>query len=322
MNPIQIGSRTVGKGFPCLVIAEIGINHNGSVEIAKQLIDVAVEAGCEMVKFQKRTVDVVYSAEELAKPRAFDPSFIEHARERWDRYGYSVLGRDAIVRLDASPEATTNGDLKRALEFNEPEYRELDAYCRQRGIMWCASPWDEASVDFLEQFHPVCYKLASASITDRGLLEHVRSKGRPVILSTGMSTMEQVVMAAGIVGDVPMVILHCNSTYPTADEDENLRVITTLQNLFPSTPIGYSGHGHGTTPSVTTIALWACVIERHITLDRAMPGSDQSASLEPAGIKHLVHNVRRLERALGDGVKRVTPSEQAIAAKLRRKMDF
>ena len=192
MNPIQIGSRMVGKGFPCLVIAEIGINHNGSVEIAKQLIDVAVEAGCEMVKFQKRTVGVVYSAEELAKPRAFDRSFIENALYRSNRYGYNVLGFEALDRIREDPDATTNGDLKRALEFNEPEYREIDAYCRQRNIMWCASPWDEKSVDFLEQFNPVCYKLASASITDRNLLEHVRSKKRPIILSTGMSTMEQV----------------------------------------------------------------------------------------------------------------------------------
>ncbi|MBP6885664.1 MAG: N-acetylneuraminate synthase family protein [Candidatus Pacebacteria bacterium] len=322
MNPIRIGSRWVGNGFPCLVIAEIGINHNGSVEIAKQLIDVAVDAGCEMVKFQKRTIDVVYTQDELAKLRAFDRSIIKHAVERSGRYGYSVLGSVAEARLHANPEATTNGDLKLALEFNQPEYREIDAYCRERGIMWCASPWDEASVDFLEQFNPVCYKLASASITDRKLLEHVRSKGRPVILSTGMSTMEQVLASTGIVGDVPLVILHCNSTYPTADEDENLRVITTLQNEFPFTPIGYSGHGHGTTPSVATVALGASVIERHITLDRAMPGSDQSASLEPSGIKHLVHNVRRLEKALGDGMKRVTPAEVAIAAKLRRKTDF
>lgn len=322
MKTVKIGSREVGLGQPCLVIAEIGINHNGSVGVAKQLIDTAVEAGCEMVKFQKRTLDVVYSAEELAKPRVFDQSFLSHAAERSVAYGYEVLGEQALARLASDPEGTTNGDLKRILEFNEPEYRELDAYCRERGIMWCASPWDEASADFLEQFNPVCYKLASASITDRGLLEHVRRKGKPIILSTGMSTMEQIRNAMRILGTDNLILLHCNSTYPTPDEEENLRVIQTLQEEFPDVPIGYSGHGHGTVPSIATVALGACVIERHITLDRAMPGSDQSASLEPSGIKHLVYNVRRLEKALGDGVKRVTETEKSIAAKLRRKTDF
>jgi N-acetylneuraminate synthase len=312
----------VGPGSPCLVIAEIGINHNGSVMLAKQLIDVAVEAGCEAVKFQKRTLDIVYAPEELAKPRTFDASFLANARERSERYGYSVLGSEAEYRLACDPEATTNGDLKRILEFGEMEYHELDAYCRERNVMWTASPWDEGSVDFLERFDVPCYKVASASLTDRGLLEHIRSKGRPVILSTGMSTMEQIRTAASFIGFGNVALLACNSTYPTADEDENLRVITTYTREFQGLPVGYSGHGHGTTPSVATVALGACIVERHITMDRTMPGSDQSASLEPAGIRHLVYNIRRLETALGDGVKRVTEVEKIIAAKLRRKTDF
>lgn len=316
MNLVRIGSRLVGPGQPCLVIAEIGINHNGSLDIARQLIDVAVAAGCEVVKFQKRTVPVVYTVAELAKPRAFDASIIAHAMER------GVFSEEVRARLAADPEATTNGDLKYALEFGESEYRALDAYCRSKGVMWTASPWDEASVDFLEEFNVPCYKVASASLTDRSLLEHIRSKGRPVILSTGMSTSEQVREAVSALGRGQLIILHCNSTYPTPEEEENLRCITTLQGDYPDVPIGFSGHGYGTTPSVATVALGACVIERHITLLRTMPGSDHAASLEPQGIIHVVRNVRRLERALGDGVKRVTESEKAIAAKLRRRTDF
>lgn len=319
---VKIGSRLVGPGHPCFIVAEIGINHNGSVEIAKQLIDVAVEAGCNAVKFQKRTVSVVYTTSELAKPRAVDQTFITAARLREKRYSYRILDASAWDRINQDPEATTNGDQKRILEFNEVEYRDLDEHCRKVGILWTASPWDEESADFLDTFNVPFYKVASASLTDRGLLMHIRSKGKPVILSTGMSTLEQIRMAIDILDQSSLILLSCNSTYPTPEEDENLRVIQTLQQEFPGIPVGFSGHGHGTTPSIATVALGACIIERHITLDRTMPGSDQSASLEPAGIKHLVHNVRRLEKALGDGVKRVTDAEKAIAAKLRRKTDF
>lgn len=322
MSLVKIDSRLVGPGQPCLVIAEIGINHNGSVEIAKKLIDVAVDAGCELVKFQKRTVPVVYTASELAKPRQFDITILRHAMDRTHRYGYEVLGNGARGRLIESMDAMTNGDLKYALEFNAPEYAELDAYCRSKGVMWTASPWDEESVDFLEASNVPCYKVASASLTDRGLLRRISSKGKPIILSTGMSTLEQIHEAVQVVGSGNLILLHCNSTYPTPEEDENLRVITTLQREFPGIPIGFSGHGRGTTPTVATVALGACVIERHLTLDRTMPGSDQSASLEPTGIKHMVYNVRRLEAALGDGIKRVTDAEKGIAAKLRRKTDF
>ncbi len=322
MGSVKIGSRLIGPGQPCLVIAEIGINHNGSLDIAKKLIDVAIQTGCEMVKFQKRTVPVVYTAAELAKPRAFDTSIIQHANQRAKVFGYDVLEKGAWARLNANPEATTNGDLKYALEFNESEYREIARYCQEKGILWTASPWDEASVDFLAKFVVPCYKVASASLTDSGLLQWIQSKGKPVILSTGMSTMDQIHEAVRILDRDQLIILHCNSTYPTPEEDENLRVITALQQAYPGVPIGFSGHGRGTTPSVATIALGACVIERHITLDRTMPGSDQSASLEPSGIAHMIHNIRRVEAALGDGVKRVTESEKAIAAKLRRKTDF
>jgi len=173
MQTITIGSKKVGKDEPCFVVAEIGINHNGSVEIAKQLIDLAVKTGCQAVKFQKRTIDVVYGAEELAKPRSFDPSFIKHAMERIAQYSYDVLPKEAQTRLAANPEATTNGDLKYALEFNEPEYREIDRYCREKGILWTASPWDIGSVTFLAQLDVPFYKIASASLTDAELLRAV-----------------------------------------------------------------------------------------------------------------------------------------------------
>lgn len=291
MTEVRIGNKTIGDGHPCFVIAEIGINHNGSLEIAKKLIDAAVESGCDAVKFQKRTIEVVYTAAELAK-----------ARE-------SVFG-------------STNGDLKHGLEFGEREYREIDRYCRAKGILWTASPWDEESVDFLAKFDVPFYKVASASLTDTGLLQHIRSKGKPVILSTGMSTMEQIRNAVEVLGPEDLVVLHCISTYPNDDENEHLSVIATLRREFPGVPIGYSGHGKGTTLSVCAVALGACVVERHITVDRTMWGSDQSASLEPAGLKLMVGNIRRFETALGNEVKTVLASEVPIAQKLRRKTDF
>lgn len=287
-KPVKIGNSSVGTGHPCFIVAEIGINHNGDVEIAKKLIDVAAASGCDAVKFQKRTVEVVYTAAELAKPRE-------------------------------SPWGKTNGDQKRGLEFGHEQYEAIDAHCRARGILWFASPWDEDSVDFLEEFDPPCHKLASASLTDDGLLRHIRSKGRPVILSTGMSTMGEVEHAVEVLGTDGLVLMHTVSTYPANNEDLNLRVIQTLIRRFPNVPIGYSGHERGTTLSVNAVALGAVMVERHITLDRTMYGSDQSASLEPAGLKLMVDKIRALEAALGDGIKRVLPQEVSIKEKLRRK---
>lgn len=322
MQTISIGNKTVGAEQPCFVVAEIGINHNGSVDIAKQLIDLAVKTGCQAVKFQKRTIGVVYSAEELAKPRSFDPSFIRHAMERTARYGYDVLPKEAQARLAANPEATTNGDLKYALEFNEPEYRDIDAYCKQKGIMWTASPWDLESVKFLAQFDLPFYKVASASLTDMGLLRAVARAGKPVVLSTGMSTMEQVRTAVGLLGSVPTALLHCVSTYPAETEELNLRVIETLQAEFPDMVVGYSGHEKGHSPAVFAVVMGASIIERHITLDRTMPGSDQAASLEPFRLDLLTLEIRLWEKARGSGRKAVVPSEVAVMQKLRRVTDF
>jgi N-acetylneuraminate synthase len=285
---IQIGERRIGHDQPVYVVAEIGINHNGGLETAKRLIDAAVLAGASAVKLQKRTVDVVYTPEELARPRE-------------------------------SPFGSTNGDLKRGLEFGQREYEVIDLYCKERGIVWFASPWDEASVDFLEQFAPPCYKVASASITDHGLLRHIASKGRPVILSTGMSTLEQIEDAViGELATVPLVLLACTSTYPCPPEELNLRFIQTLQAEFPGVPVGFSSHAVSPVPPLVAASLGACMVEAHITLDRSMYGSDQAASLEPSGFAWMVKHIRSLEHIMGDGVKRVYESEIPVRDKLRR----
>ncbi len=286
MANVKIGKDIIGEGHPCYVIAEIGINHNGDVELAKKLIDAAEAAGCNAVKCQKRTVDVVYSREELAKPRE-------------------------------SPFGMTNGDLKRGLELDLAAYREIDAYCRQMDMPWFASCWDEASVDFIAQFNPPCYKIASASLTDDNLLRHHRMKRKPIILSTGMSTLEQIDHAVAVLGKDDLILLHSTSTYPANYDELNLRCIPVLQKRY-GVPIGYSGHETGLPSSEAAVALGACVVERHITLDRAMWGSDHAASLEPNGITRLMRDIRLIETSLGDGIKRVYEREQPILKKLRR----
>lgn len=283
---VKIGNKVVGDGFPCFIIAEIGINHNGSVELAKKHIDLALKAGCDAVKFQKRTVDVVYTKEELARERQ------------------SVFG-------------TTNGDLKRGLEFGYEEYSQIDKYCRDKGILWFASCWDEASVDFINQFDVPCYKIASASLTDDNLLKHTKSKGKPILLSTGMSTMEEIRHAVSVLGKDNLIIYHCTSTYPSNAEETNLKAIETLKREF-DVPIGYSGHERGITPSILAAALGACSVERHITTDRTNWGSDQAASLELTGLSHMVRDIRQVPELLGDGIKIVYEREIPIKEKLRR----
>ena len=283
---VKIGDYLVGDNQPTCIIAEIGINHNGSLELGKKLIAAAVVAGCDAVKFQKRTVDVVYTPEELARPRE-------------------------------NPFGSTNGDLKYGLEFGQAEYQEIAAYCKSNNMLWFASAWDEASVDFLEQFDPPCYKIASASLTDDNLLKHHRPYQRPIILSTGMSTLEQIDHAVEILGTENLIIMHCTSTYPSQPAELNLRTISTLKERY-GVPIGYSGHETGLSASMAAVALGACALERHITLDRTMWGSDQSASLESQDFIQLVKNIRTVETALGDGMKRVYESEIPIIKKLRR----
>jgi N-acetylneuraminate synthase len=287
IKSVRIGKKNVGPGNPCFIVGEIGINHNGDVEIAKQLIDHAVRCRFDAVKFQKRTIDVVYSKEELDRPRE-------------------------------SPFGATNRDLKRALEFGPEQYREIDSYCRSKGILWFTSPWDVASVDFCEQYDPPCYKIASACLTDKELLKRVKSTGRPVILSTGMSTVEEIDAAVEILGESPLVILHCTSTYPALHQELNLSVIDTFKGRYKR-PIGYSGHETDVPPTIMAVVGYgACMIERHITLNRAMWGSDHAASIEPRGMEILGKYLRLWDVVRGDGQKCVYPSEIPIQQKLRR----
>jgi N-acetylneuraminate synthase len=284
---VKIGTKWIGDGHPAYIIAEIGINHNGDLEVVKKMIDAAVHAGVEAVKFQKRTP-------EICTPPA------QQSQMRETPWGY-------ITYLD----------YRRKVEFGEAEYREIDRYCKEKGIDWFASAWDEPSVDFLEQFDLPAYKIPSASITDHALLRHTRKTGKPLVLSTGMSTMEQIRTAVNLVGTTDLVLTHCTSTYPCEPEELNLRVIQSLRAEFPC-PIGYSGHEVGLVPSAVAVALGACMVERHLTLDRALWGSDQSASVEPSGFERLVKYIRVSETSLGDGIKRVYESELPSLKKLRR----
>ncbi|HWR65416.1 MAG TPA: N-acetylneuraminate synthase family protein [Bellilinea sp.] len=284
---VKIGEQWVGDGYPTYIVAEIGINHNGEVEIAKRLMDAARHAGVDAVKFQKRTP-------ELATP----PDQQNVMRET--PWGY-------ITYLD----------YRRKMEFGLDQYQEIDAYARKIGITWFVSVWDEPSVDFMEAFNPVTYKVPSAALTDHGLLKKLHSTGRPVILSTGMSTVDQIRSAVQHLDMDNLVICHTTSAYPCAPEELNLRMVETLQRDYPC-PIGYSGHEVGLIPSAVAVALGACMVERHITLDRAMWGSDQAASVEPGGFERLVKYVRVTEQSLGDGVKKVYESEIPSMKKLRR----
>ncbi|MHB1700163.1 MAG: N-acetylneuraminate synthase family protein [Acidobacteriaceae bacterium] len=284
---IRIGNKLVGDGQPCYVIAEIGINHNGDIDLAKRLISVAIAAGCDAVKFQKRTIDVVYTADELAKPRE-------------------------------NPFGTTNGDLKHGLEFDEEDFAEIDAFCKSAKMPWFVSAWDENSVDVISKnFDVPCFKIASASLTDDNLLRHTRATGKPIILSTGMSTYAEIDHAVEVLGKKDLILMHTTSTYPANYDELNLKAIPTMRERY-QVPIGYSGHETGIPTSVAASVLGACTVERHITMDRAMWGSDQSASLEPNGISRLVRDIRLCEQSMGDGVKRVYEREVPIIKKLRR----
>jgi len=285
---IKLGNRVVGDGSPAFIIAEIGINHNGDLEIARQMIDAAVHAGVDAVKFQKRTPDVCTPPEQQKQMRETPWGYISYLD-----YRYKV-------------------------EFSEQQYREIDRYCAEKGISWMVSVWDEPSVDFMEKFNTPAYKIPSASLTDHNLLRHVRRTGKPVIVSTGMSTMEQIHKAVQVAGEENLAIMHCTSTYPCEPEELNLKMIATLRKEFPNNPIGYSGHEVGLVPSAVAVALGASMVERHLTLDRAMWGSDQAASVEPGGFERLVKYIRVTEASLGDGVKKVYESEKSSLKKLRR----
>ncbi|KIZ14457.1 N-acetylneuraminate synthase family protein [Streptomyces natalensis] len=283
-----LGTREAGPGRPVYITGEIGINHNGDLENAFALIDAAADAGCDAVKFQKRTP-------EICTPR-----------DQWDIERDTPWGRMTYI------------DYRHRVEFDEDGYRAIDEYCKKRGIAWFASPWDVESVAFLEKFEVPCYKVASASLTDDELLRAMRATGRTVILSTGMSTPKQIRHAVEVLGSDNILLCHATSTYPAKAEELNLRMINTLQDEYPNVPIGYSGHETGLQTTLAAVALGATFVERHITLDRAMWGSDQAASVEPGGLARLVRDIRTIEDSLGDGVKKVYESELGPMKKLRR----
>ncbi len=279
--------RAIGEGEPVYIIAEIGINHNGSVDIAKKLIDWAAIAGCDAVKFQKRTP-------ELCVPK-----------DQWDKERNTPWGKMSYI------------DYKRKTEFGKEEFEIIDRYCKQKGIDWFASAWDEPSIDFLEQFDPVMYKFASASLTDFDLIKRALATGRPIMLSTGMSTENEIEEAINLTGTEDVMIAHSTSAYPCHPSELNLRMVTTLQAKY-DTPVGYSGHETGLAPTLAAVSLGARFVERHVTLDRAMWGSDHAASVEPQGVVKLVRDIRDIEKSLGDGVKKVYDSELEPMRRLRK----
>jgi N-acetylneuraminate synthase len=285
-SQIMIGGHPLGDDAPCFIVAELGINHNGDLELARRMIAAAHGAGCQMVKLQKRTVERVYSAAELDRPRQ------------------SHFG-------------ATNRDLKLGLEFDLEQYREIDRCCREHGLLWTASCWDEAALDFIAQFNPPCFKISSACLTNDDLLRRHRAIGRPIMLSTGMSSLDQIDHAVDLLGTRDLILLHCTSSYPAQPEELNLRAIQTLRERY-RVPVGYSGHEVGLATTLAAAVLGACLIERHLTLDRAMWGSDQAASVEPHGFARLVRDIRTAAAAMGDGIKRVYESERPSLEKLRR----
>jgi len=286
-NKVSVGKKAIGAGEPVYIIAEIGINHNGDIEIAKQLMDVAVETGCDAVKFQKRTPEICVPEEQKSIPR----------ETPWGSMTYF--------------------EYKKRIEFEQKEFEQIDAYAKKIGIDWFASPWDVPSVDFLKGFNVPCQKIASACLTDSELLTAINKTKTTTILSTGMSSMQEIDKAVSLLNDVPLAIAQATSTYPAEASELNLRAIQTFAEKY-KIPVGYSGHERGLQVTIAAVALGATFIERHITLDRSMWGTDHSASLEPEGLKKLVRDIRIIELALGDGKKKVYDSEIPIRAKLRR----
>jgi len=286
-NKVSVGKKAIGAGEPVYIIAEIGINHNGDIAIAKQLMDVAVETGCDAVKFQKRTPEICVPEEQKSIPR----------ETPWGTMTYF--------------------EYKKRIEFEQPEFEQIDAYAKKIGIDWFASPWDVPSVDFLESFNVPCQKIASACLTDSELLTAINKTKTTTILSTGMSSIEEIDKAVSLLDNVPLAIAQATSTYPAEASELNLRALQTFAEKY-KVPVGYSGHERGLQVTIAAVALGATFIERHITLDRSMWGTDHSASLEPEGLKKLVRDIRIIELALGDGKKKVYDSEIPIRAKLRR----
>jgi N-acetylneuraminate synthase len=285
---VKVGNISIGDGEPVFIIAEIGINHNGSVDIAKRMIEGAAFAGCNAVKFQKRTP-------ELCVPR-----------NQWDIERDTPWGRMTYIKY------------RHKMEFDQIQYEEIIDFCNKKEIMWFASCWDENAVDFIERFNPSIYKIASASLTDNNLLLKLKQLEKPIILSTGMSSLDEIDNAVKLLGLDKLMLAQSTSSYPCKNEELNLRVIQSYRDRYPSVPVGYSGHETGLAPTLAAISIGASFVERHITLDRAMWGTDQAASVEIVGLMKLVANIRDIEKALGDGVKCVYQSELSQKSKLRK----
>ncbi len=285
-NTMTINGREIRQGEPCFIIGEIGINHIGDLEIAKKLIDVAANAGCDAVKFQKRTPELCVPEDQKSK------------------------------KLETPWGYITYLEYKHNVEFGEEEFKEIDKHCKQAGILWTSSCWDIPSVEFMEKFDPAFYKIPSAKAVEMELLEAHKKTGRPLLVSTGMSDMDELDKTAEALEGSDWMFLHCTSTYPAITDEINLNVMSSLRERYKR-EVGYSGHEVGLQISIAASALGACVIERHITLDRTMWGSDQSASIEPHGLSRLVRDIRVIEAAMGDGIKKVYDSELPIRRKLR-----
>jgi N-acetylneuraminate synthase len=279
--------RTIGQGHPTYIIAEIGINHNGELYLAKRLLDEAKRTGCDAVKLQKRTPEICVP------------------KDQWEKRRETPWGEMSYI------------DYKRRIEFGRADYEEIDAHCKKLGLDWTASCWDIPSVEFIDRFNPPFYKMASASLTDLDLLGAVKRTGKPIMISTGMSTIEEIDAAVEFLGEEGLMIAHSTSAYPCDPTQLNLNMIPRLQERFPKAIIGYSGHETGLTTTVAAVTLGATFVERHFTLDRAMWGTDHAASVEPVGMERLVRDIRTVETGLGDGVKRVYDSELEPRKRLR-----
>ena len=288
MSSLVIDNTKINSENPTYIIAEIGINHNGDMNNVFKLIDIASEAGCNAVKFQKRTP-------ELAVPES-----------EWEVRRETPWGEMSYI------------DYKRKIELSINQYKEIDSYCKQKKITWFASCWDEQSVEQLAEINISCFKIASASLTDYKTINSMLKYDIPIIMSTGMSTFMEIKESVSIFKDRTIGLMHTTSSYPCSPEELNLNMIKTLSNEFPNHIIGYSGHETGLSTTSVAVAFGAKIVERHITLDRAMWGTDQSASLAPSGLRSLVGHIRTIEKSLGDGVKKVYDSELQSRKKLRR----
>ncbi|MGP8153532.1 MAG: N-acetylneuraminate synthase family protein [Smithella sp.] len=286
MADVMIGNKKIGDGRPCYIIAEIGINHNGDIDIAKKLITLAVSAGCNAVKFQKRNPEICVPLSQRDLIR----------ETPWGNITYF--------------------DYRKKVELEIDEYKEIDRFCKELNIPWFASAWDTDSVDFIQKFDVPCFKIPSAKLTDDNLLKYTRKQDRPIILSTGMSTLEQLDHAIDVLGKKDLILLHCCSAYPADYSDLNLRLIPYLKERY-GVHVGYSGHETGLPSTIAAVSLGACIVERHITLDRAMWGTDQAASLGPSGVYKIVSEIRLVEKSMGDANKRILPSEEPIIKRLR-----